>query len=188
MASIEGSRITLIPFTEDFITDRYLSWLNNPKVVRYSRQRSTRHTKETALRFLETTKKSDSYFWAVLNAKTGDHIGNVSVTMDRPNSVADIAIMIGEHSIWGQGYDLEAWSLVLHHLHKEGIRLVTGGCMATNTAMIRVMEKSGMRPYFTRAGYFLDQGRPVDSVHYASGGIPALSEADWEDLPHYLRA
>lgn len=170
---IDCERVSLVPFTEDFLTPVYVGWLNDAEVVKYSRQRFSNHTGESCRNYLESMKKSGDFFWAILDRKSGKHIGNISASIDRQNSVADIAIMIGERSVWGKGYGLDAWVAAMKYLHHEaGIRMVTGGCMATNKGMMRVMEKAGMKPYYTRAGYFMDRGQAVDSVHYVSVQTP----------------
>ena len=172
-ARIDRGQVGLVPFTEDFLTPVYVGWLNDAEVVQYSRQRFSKHTEESCRNYLDYMKKSGDFFRAILDRKSGKHIGNISASIDRQNSVADIAIMIGERAIWGKGYGLDAWMAAMEYLHHEaGIRMVTGGCMATNKGMMRVMEKAGMKPYYTRAGYFLDHGQAVDSVHYVSVRTP----------------
>lgn len=172
-ARIDHEKVSLVTFTEDFVTPVYIGWLNDGEVVKYSRQRFSMHTEESCRNYLEYMKKSGDFFRAILDRKSGRHIGNISASIDRQNSVADIAIMIGERSVWGKGYGLDAWMAAMEWLHNEaGIRMVTGGCMVTNTGMMRVMEKAGMKPYYIRAGYFMDQGRAIDSVHYVSVRTP----------------
>ncbi len=168
-ARIDRGQVSLVPFTEDFLTPVYVGWLNDAEVVKYSRQRFSTHTEESCYSYLEYMNKSGDFFRAILDRKSGRHIGNISASIDRQNSVADIAIMIGERAVWGKGYGLDAWTAAMEYLHNElGVRMVTGGCMATNMGMMRVMEKAGMKPYYTRSGYFLDQGQAIDSVHYVS--------------------
>jgi RimJ/RimL family protein N-acetyltransferase len=168
-ARIDHGQVSLVPFTEDFLTPVYVGWLNDAEVVKYSRQRFSTHTIESCRSYLDHMNKSGDFFRAILDRKSERHIGNISASIDRQNSVADIAIMIGECMVWGKGYGLDAWVGAMDYLHNEvGIRMVTGGCMATNKGMMRVMEKSGMKHYYTRTRYFLDQGSAIDSVHYAS--------------------
>lgn len=172
-ARIDHGQVSLVPFSEDFVTPVYIGWLNDAEVVKYSRQRFSMHTEESCRNYVEYMKKTGDFFRAILDRKSGRHIGNISASIDRQNSVADIAIMIGERTVWGKGYGLDAWMAAMEYLHIEaGIRMVTGGCMATNKGMVRVMEKAGMKPYYTRAGYFLANGQAVDSVHYVSVRTP----------------
>lgn len=169
----ERGKIRVVPFTESFITDRYLGWLNDPEAVRFSRQRLYRHDRASALDYLRQMQDPRYRFLAVLDRETGRHVGNLTLTIDRDNSAAEIAILIGERGLWGRGYGSDAWAAAMAYLHDGlGVRLVTSGCMAPNKGMVRVMEKAGMEPYYVQKDFFLLDGRPVDSVHYASWRRP----------------
>ena len=64
--------------------------------------------------------------------------------------------MIGERAAWGAGFGFEAWSAVMQALlEREGYCKVTGGAVAANRAMVRVMEKAGMRPDGRRHAHYL---------------------------------
>lgn len=155
-------RLQLLPFMERHLTQRYVGWLNDPEVVRYSQQKHRKHTMESCRSYIASMKNAP--FWAI--EVDSQHVGNISVAIDYHNEAADISILIGERSLWGQGYGLEAWNLAIESMRQMRMRLITGGCMATNKGMLRVMEKSGMKPYFVRKNYFCDDDGLVDSVHY----------------------
>ena len=40
---IGTTRLQIIPFREEYLTERYVSWLNDPEVVRFSDQRHRQH-------------------------------------------------------------------------------------------------------------------------------------------------
>lgn len=163
-------RLTIQPFTEEFLSDLYISWLNDPDVTRYSQQRWRQHNRETCRSFMNSFEGSAGHFSAItLTHEKNRHIGNISTSIDIPNQIADIAIMIGDKNMWGQGYGLEAWKAVQNYLLQSGLRMVTGGCMATNEAMKTIMKNSGMTHDYTRKNYFLYEGQPVDSVHFVIG-------------------
>ena len=44
ISAIFSERLTLEPFSEKFLTDQYVSWLNNKIVNAYSEQRHNYHT------------------------------------------------------------------------------------------------------------------------------------------------
>jgi len=76
--------------------------------------------------------------------------------------------MVGERRCWGQGYGLEAWqSLLKILLREDGMRKVTGGTARLNTAMVRIMEKSGMVLEAVRSKQELIDDQPVDLLYYA---------------------
>lgn len=145
-AVIETPRLRIVPFSEAYLSSRYVSWLNDPEVVRYSEQRHRRHTLESCRQYWQSFKDSPNFFWAItaVDTKIG-HIGNINAYIDENNSTASVGIMIGERRVWGKGYGLEAWMAVCHYLRQDiGIRKVTAGTVALNKGMLRIMEKSGM--------------------------------------------
>ena len=143
---IETPRLRIVPFSEKYLTPRYVGWLNDPVVVRYSEQRHRKHTLESCRQYWQSFIDSPHIFWAVTAVDPSlGHIGNMNAHIDAVNSTADVGILIGERTIWGNGYGLEAWVAVCHYLLRDvGIRKVTAGTIAANKGMIRIMEKAGM--------------------------------------------
>lgn len=166
---IESARLRLEPFGDAHLTDRYLGWLNDPETVRYSEQRHRRHDRASALEYLRAMEASQDHFWAIVRKDgTPAHIGNLSAYVDRANGVADMAIMIGEASARGAGYGREAWQTAGDWLlGQAGIRKLTAGTMACNTAMLATMWSCGMLEDGRRRGQFLLDGEPVDLIYGA---------------------
>ena len=166
---IEGKRLSLVPFTEEYLTIRYVSWLNNPDVVRYSEQRHRHHTLESCQAYFSSFAEGENEFIAILEKSLDyKHIGNLSTAVDLPNSVADISIMIGEPDAWGNGYGLEAWSLMMEHLFTDlKIRKVTAGTMSVNKPMLAIMKASGMQFDGRRVNQFLIDDQETDLIHSA---------------------
>ena len=166
---IDTPNLRIVPFGPEHLTERYVGWLNDPEVVNYSEQRHRRHDSHACRAYLASFARSDDQFCAIIERPLGlGHIGNLTVTVDRPNLTADLAIMIGERRAWGRGYGQVAWRAVLEELLiGQELRKVTAGCMAENAAMIAVMERSGMTFECRRKAQFLLDGRSVDAVHYA---------------------
>ena len=162
-------RLRIVPFSEEYLTTRYVGWLNDPEVVRYSEQRHRKHTLESCRQYWQSFSGSPNYFWAITAQSEGvRHIGNINAYVDEANSVADVGILVGERAVWGKGYGLEAWKAVCDYLLNEaGVRKVTAGTLATNKGMLSVMERSGMRPDGCRVRQTLMEGVEVDIVYTA---------------------
>jgi len=169
LSIIETERLKLIPFiSARHLNDRYVDWLNDPDVVRYSEQRHKSHTLESCAAFVASFKDSPGHLWAIEQASDGKHIGNIHADIDLNNGIADVAILIGAREIWGQGYGLEAWNSVLAWLKFQGsVRKIVAGCMRSNTAMHNIMIKSGMTEDGQRQNHYLLDGKPEDIVFYA---------------------
>lgn len=165
---LEADELRIVPFESRHFTDRYISWLNDPEVVRYSEQRHIKHTRDTCQRYIESFHNTSNQLLAIEVRGELDHIGNISISIDVPNALADVAILVGEKKAWGKGYGLQAWSLVLNELlADEMIRKVTAGTMAENKPMLALMEKSGMQIEAVRPRHFLLEGKEADLVFAA---------------------
>jgi RimJ/RimL family protein N-acetyltransferase len=140
-----------------------VEWLRNPEVVRYSEQRHRGHSMVTQRAYINSLADLDSYL-GIWNENT--LIGTLSVQMDEPNKVANVGLMIGEASKWGQGYGLEAWTAVCDRLFATGVRKVEAGCMACNLGMMGICTQYGMTEEGRQADHFNVNGSYIDLVHW----------------------
>jgi len=168
-AEIRTERLRLVPFAEEFLTPRYVGWLNDPEVVRFSRQRHALHTLESCRRYWQSFHGTPHRLWAIVEAAEGlGHVGNLSASIDPHDEVADLGILIGQRSAWGRGYGSEAWKAVCRHLFEgPGVRKITAGTYATNLAMLGIMRAAGMAEDGRRLRHALVEGAEVDVVHAA---------------------
>jgi RimJ/RimL family protein N-acetyltransferase len=166
---IETERLIIVPFSPEHLSERYVSWLNDPEVVRYSDQRFRRHTLESCREHWQSFQGTAHYFWAVIARDPGvGHIGNANAYVDENHSVADIGILIGDKQIWGQGYGAEVWRALCNYLLEElHLRKITGGTISPNKAMLRIMEKAGMVEDGRRIKQCLCENREVDIIYMA---------------------
>lgn len=166
---LEGNGIRIRAFQTTHLTERYISWLNDPEVVRYSEQRHCKHTLLTCTHYFEAMQKTNHHFLAIeVDNQDLGHIGNIGVSVDPFNLTADMSIIIGEKRVWGIGFASIAWNTVLKELFENhGIRKITAGTMATNEPMLRMMKRSGMHIESIRQAHFIWQGELVDLVQSA---------------------
>ena len=166
--NVEGPRISIVPFREEYLTSRYVSWLNDPVVTRYSELRHRTHSIESCRTYLEATQRSGHFFGAILEKTSQRHIANLSAYINSQNSVIDLAILLGDKKFWGQGLGREAWIVMMNFVIREKLaRKVTGGTMATNIPMLRIFEKAGMQEDGRRTRQFVFEGSEIDLLYYA---------------------
>jgi RimJ/RimL family protein N-acetyltransferase len=165
---IETPRLRLEPFSAGHLSARYVGWLNDPEVVRFSEQRHRTQTLESCRDYWRSFDGSPHFFWAMV-AKDNSlgHIGNMNAYLDEPNGVADVGILIGERTSWGQGYGLEAWNAVCGFLFRSGVRKITAGTLAGNAGMLAIMDRAGMVEDGRRIRQCLWEGQAVDICHRA---------------------
>lgn len=165
---LEGAQVKLSLFTAHHLTDRYLGWLNDPAVVKFSNQRFLQHTRESSSSYLDSFLHTDNIFLAICLKESGQYVGTMSVYFSSAHQVADIGVMVGERSCWGKGIGGDAWRTVLDWLMDVArVRKVTGGTLRCNAGMVNIMINAGMKPDGVRAGQELVDGKPEDVMYFA---------------------
>lgn len=160
---LQGARISLTPFAEAHITPRYLSWLSDDRVNKFSRRFGSRPVSADEARKWLSGLAPEEGVYAILAPEYG-HIGNIKFgPINRSNLSADISIVIGEIASWGHGYGAEAIYLVSKHLFFEkGVNRLAAASI--NPAFIRTVERLG----WTREGIQREEsligGKYFDSI------------------------
>ncbi len=163
-----GDKVLLRPFTAFDIDDSYIGWLNDPDVVRFSNQRFLKHDRNSCLSYLASFEGTPNLFMSARRQSDDRPIGTLTAYVLGHHGTVDVGIMIGDKSIWGQGYGQDAWSTLINWLLKqEGIRKLTAGTLACNYGMIKLMERSGMTLEAVRKAQEIVAGCPVDILYYA---------------------
>jgi ribosomal-protein-alanine N-acetyltransferase len=159
MTLIPTDRLRLLPpsHTTANTIQTMVKWLNDPDVVRYSEQRHKKHDAESQAHYVvETDLFREIHIRDYPDGEANrKFIGTITASIDAPNSVADIGILIGAKEEWGKGYGTEAWTGFIEHLLNHGIRKVEAGCMSINIGMKNVCRKSGMVYEGRRLSHFL---------------------------------
>ena len=166
--TLHGALVELSIFTENDITDDYISWLNDSVVLQYSNQRFSSHDYQSCKKYFQSFEKSKNLFLAIRAKKTSAIIGTLTVYFNEDHGVADIGIMIGNRAEWGKGYGQDAWDTILSWLlNNQSIRKVTAGTLSCNIAMRNIIEKSGMKIEGVRNEQEMLNGEPQDVILYA---------------------
>lgn len=166
---ISTKRLSILPFAEHFLTPQYVSWLNDPDVVRYSTHRHRTHTLESCRQYWQSFVGTPHYFWAIVEREQGlGHIGNMNAYINVPDRVADLGILLGNKSVAGRGYAREAWLAVCGYLFEQaGMRKITAGTCVLNKPMLKLMAATGMIEDGRRIRQTIVEGQEVDIVHAA---------------------
>ena len=165
---IRGSKVLLRSFCLEDITDRYVGWLNDPRVVRFSNQRFLAHDRASCLQYLYSFAGTDNLFLSVRRLDTSQTIGTMTAYISSHHGTVDVGILIGDTSVWGGGYGQDAWNALTNWLlAQDSIRKLTGGTLACNKAMARIMERSGMQLEAVRKAQEMVEGAPQDILYFA---------------------
>lgn len=165
---LHGELVTLSRFEPSLVDARYLGWLNDAEVVRFSNQRFRTHNLDSSLAYLESFEGSDNLFLSVRRKGDALPVGTMTAYISIAHGTVDIGIMIGERNVWGRGYGQDAWNTLQHALlNLEGIRKITAGTLAINGGMLTLMQRSGMHLEAVREAQELVDGVPTDIHYYA---------------------
>ena len=165
---LQGSKVELCLFGKEHLNEKYLCWLNDPDVVRFSNQRFRLHDETSSQTYLHSVQEAGNLFLAIRLARTGRFVGTMTVKFSIPHETADMSILIGDRSCWGQGVGKDAWSALMSLLLESGrVRKLTGGTLRCNVGMVKVMTNSGMSPDGIRVGQELVDGLPQDILYFA---------------------
>lgn len=162
---LSSKRLILRPYWPSRVTQEHIDWLNDPEVVKYSRQRLFRHSMESQYDYVASVGLR-GHLW-LISLKDAAEIGTISVDLDLDNNIGDMGILIGRKTVWGQGYGTEAWKTVMDYCFKGlELRKVECGTMLANIGMRRTATKCGMEPEGARLSHFILNGETQDLLLY----------------------
>ena len=143
--NIVGKKTTLTLFSKKDINFKYIKWLNNKKLLRYSNNRFKKNTYHTLKKyFLSFDKKNDFFF--KISSLNNIFIGTITCHINHNHKTANVGIMIGDKEFTKQGFGLDAWNSLINYLFKEKkINKICAGTMDCNIAMKKICKKSGMK-------------------------------------------
>lgn len=163
-----GQKVAVQPYVAEDVTADHVRWLNDPEVVKFSNQRFRKHDLASCQAFFDSFANSANSFLSVRRLSDDKAVGTLTVYRSPQHGTADVGIMIGEPSAWGQGIGQDAWSLVIDWLmDSEKLRKVSAGTLRCNLAMLRLMQRSGMVEEAIRREQELVDGVAQDVIHYA---------------------
>jgi [ribosomal protein S5]-alanine N-acetyltransferase len=165
---LRGNKVIINSFTASDINVSYISWLNDPVVVRFSNQRFIVHDEKSCLRYLASFNNSVNLFMGIRRLSDGHLVGTMTAYVSSHHDTVDVGIMIGDKSVWGSGYGQDAWETLTDWLLKrDDIRKLTAGTLACNYGMIKLMERSGMHHEATRKEQEIVNKQAVDVLYFA---------------------
>lgn len=166
--TLSGRRVVLRPMRPSDITPTHLGWLNDAEVVRHSNQRFVQHTLQSCQVYLYGFGGSPNHYLSVRLADGDRAIGTLTAYVNPRHGTADIGILMGERSAWGQGLGLEAFGLLADWLALQpGMRKLSCGTLSCNTAMLKIAQRAGFTREAVRQAQELVDGVPADIVYFA---------------------
>jgi RimJ/RimL family protein N-acetyltransferase len=121
------------------LSDRYVSWLNNPAIYKYL-ETGGNQTLATLKDYLMDVEKKDILFWGIHLKDTDEHIGNIKIDpINRRHGLGEYGILMGEESQWGKGYAKEASIRIINYCFEvQKLRKITLGVVSKNEAALKL--------------------------------------------------
>ncbi len=166
---LKGAHVELHRFELKNLTERYLGWLRDPHLMRFSNQRFRTHDMSSCRAYLASFENTDNLFVAIYHEDA--FIGTMTVYRSMVHGTADVGLLIGA-GMQGKGLGKDAWSTLVTHLLASGTRKVTGGTLRCNAAMVRIMLSCGMQSDGVRIGQEIVDGVAHDVLHFAKFSKP----------------
>lgn len=136
------NHLELKKFNKADITKKYLGFLNNKTLLRYSDQRNNIHTRKSCLKYLKSFKNTNNLFLKITLKK--NLIGTCTVYVDKKNKKANIGFLLGDQKNQNKGYSTLVLKSLIRYLFKHQINKVTCGTVSNNYPMIKICKKNKM--------------------------------------------
>lgn len=161
------NEVSIREFRADDITQRYIRWLNDLDVVRFSNQRFKQHNRTSCNEFYNSMQVDNTLFLLIEHQDLGA-VGTMTVYFNPHHSTADVGILLGEKRVWGKGIGKTAWNGVINCLKTiPTLRKITAGTLSCNTPMLALINSSNMQPDGVRKQQELVSGQAFDVQHFA---------------------
>jgi [ribosomal protein S5]-alanine N-acetyltransferase len=147
-AFAEGATVFLRPLEHTDLNERYLGWLNDHEVTRYTETGTFPSTAEDLENYYRAvTGSRNDVILAIVDKESGRHIGNVKLgPIHWIHRTAALGILIGEKEFWGKGVGLEATRLMAEYgFERLNLHRIDLGVFAEHEAAVRCYEKAGFK-------------------------------------------
>ncbi len=141
---LQADRVVLRPLAPSDLR-RCVKWFSDPQIIRFLGRSNPVTLAEEERWFRDYERRADEQIFAI--EVEGHHVGNLGLhRIDRVHRKAEIGIVIGEASVWSQGYGTEAMHAALRYAFDVlGLNKVSLEVLEYNTRAIRTYEKVGFQ-------------------------------------------
>ena len=164
---LESERLLLRPVELTDVNETYRSWMNDPVVMQYTESRFQTHSLEQIRQYVLSVQADESScFFAIVEKKTGKHIGNIKIGHIHPvHRHADVGIILGDKTCWGKGYAAESLRLVAGYARQSlQLHKLMAGIYANNIGSIQAFLKAGFVAEGRFACHWFCDGEYVDGL------------------------
>ncbi len=141
------------------ISKKWIAWLNDPKVRRYSTQKIKYNFSKQKIFLRNKLKDKSSIIFAVF--VDSEHIGNLEITrINRFHKHCEIMYLIGEKKYWNQGLGTIIVEFGVNYARKNlKLKKIIAGTFSDNFSSIKVLKKNNFKIEGKISNFYLSQNK-----------------------------
>jgi len=147
------------------VSEKYVGWLNDYNVTKYTEQRYFLHTSESVSDFVSSkyNSKNDLLLGIFLEKL---HIGNFKLgPINWKHMKTEVSFFIGDKSVLRKGVATECLqSVIKYAINKLDLKKINASYYEKNVASAKVFEKCGFKIEGVRREEFICEGKRVNSI------------------------
>ena len=165
---LETERTILEPLCKTFLSQDYVSWMNDKKVNRFLDSGGDYNINKLE-KYLTEVEDNPKYFWAIVLKENKKHIGNIKIDpINFKHFFGEYGIMIGDTNSWRRGYAEEVSKEVLNFCFQIlKLRKINLGVLKLNKGAIDLYNKLGFLIEGCYKSHFSFEDNFVDSYRMA---------------------
>ena len=150
---------------KDDVSERYIAWLNDYEVTKFTEQKYFKHTYESVLNFVLEKSNSDKEFLFGIYYDNL-HIGNMKLgPIKWQHMSAEISYFIGEKNFWGKGITTKCIKKLINFAIKElSIEKINAGYYEKNIGSGKVLENAGFKIEGIRENDVIFENQRIKSI------------------------
>ena len=150
------------------VTEKYVGWLNDPEVNQFLEVRFSKSTIESVKEWVSQFDIENKYLFGIYTILEDNHIGNITLYVNKDHQTAVKGYLIGEKQYWGKGAAEEANSLLIQYAFKVlKLRKINGSCYINNIGAIWNYKRLSYKKEGHKKKQVLFKDCFIDVVDYA---------------------
>lgn len=142
---LTGKKVSLRTCDEEYATEEYVNWLNDPQINQFLEIRFEKQTLKKIVDYINKMRDSENQImFAMIESSNNKHIGNIQLTFNWNHKRCSFGYFIGDKAFWGQEIAVEAIQLATKWAFETtDIVRMEGGVYSRNIFSLKTLMKAG---------------------------------------------
>ena len=159
------SKLALRILTQADVNLRYLSWLKDYEVTKYTEQSDKKQSLTKIESYVvEKLVSPNDFLFGIFFC--GEHVGNIKIgPIKWEHLCCDVSYFIGDRNLWGRGVATESIQLAIKFAFNDlKLEKIRAGYYSTNIASGAVLSKCGFIVEGVLREAVIFEGRRIDAI------------------------